>query len=55
MNPPPRRSAMTDHDLIIWVIARLVATFHEHPNLDYIHRLRRIAIKLKKLDSAQSE
>ena len=34
---------MTDHEFLAWLADRLVFVYHENPNSDFVHRLRRIA------------
>lgn len=34
---------MTDKEFLNWIIDRLVHVYNESPNVDFIHRLRKIA------------
>jgi hypothetical protein len=36
---------MTDTEFLEWLIDRLVDVYGENPNVDFIHRLRKIATK----------
>lgn len=41
---------MNDKEFLYWIIGRLICVYNESPNVDFIHRLRNIANKLKFLE-----
>lgn len=38
---------MNDKQFLNWIIDRLINAYNESPNVDFIHRLRKIADKLE--------
>ena len=38
---------MTDKEFLDWIITRIINVYNESPNVDFIHRLRKIADKLE--------
>jgi hypothetical protein len=38
---------MNDKEFLNWIIDRLINVYNENPNVDFIHRLRKIADKLE--------
>ena len=38
---------MNDKEFLNWIIDRLINIYNESPNVDFIHRLRKIADKLE--------
>jgi hypothetical protein len=39
---------MNDRDYLLWLVDRLVDVYHESPNVDFVHKLRAIALTTPK-------
>lgn len=44
---------MTDKEFLEWLIDRLVHVYGESPNVDFIHKLNKIADKIDYLDKIE--
>jgi hypothetical protein len=39
---------MEDKEYLLWLVDRMVLVYHESPNVDFVHKLRAIALKTRK-------